>query len=101
MVVGLSRPARLDFPEQPRRVERLVAGQGPERKALKKIRHAREVVRLAGKDHEAHKETERAHNGHDLAGQASPGAADPPAAGPPFAPAAFWRAWTIVPSTNT
>ena len=68
----------------------LVADRGSERKVIQKIRHARKVVCLAGKDHEPHKVTERVHDGHDLAGQPTPGTADPLAAGPPFAPAAFW-----------
>ena len=84
-----NRAASLHLFEQPVRVERLVADQGPERKALEKVRFAREVVRLARKDHEPHKKAER---GHELAGQPAPGAADPLAAGPPFAPVAFWRA---------
>lgn len=37
------------------------------------VRHAREIVRLAGKDREPHKEPQRVHDGHDLAGQAAPG----------------------------
>ena len=41
---------RLEFPEQPLRVERLVPDQGPKRKDHQKIRQSREVVRLAGTD---------------------------------------------------
>ena len=71
------------------RVEGPVADHGPERKALEQVRHAREIVRRAAKDHEPHEVAECVHDGHDLAGQPAPGAADPLAAGPPFAPAAF------------
>ena len=62
--------------QQPVRVERPVADEGPEREAAGEIRNARQVVRLAGKDREADQVPERVHHGHGPGRQAAPGAPD-------------------------
>ena len=93
--------ALLNVSEQPVRAGRPVPGQGPELKILKQVRRPLEVVRLAGKDHEPHQAAERVRDCGSPARQAAAGASDALLFGPPFAPEAFWRAWTTVPSTNT
>ncbi len=56
---------------------------------------------LSGKDHEADLTARGIHHGHDLAGQAAPGASDTLPGGPSLAPAAFRCACTMVPPPNT
>ncbi len=87
--------------QQPVRAGRPVAGQGPEPEAFKELRHAPEVVRLAGKDREPDRASMRVHDRHGPAGQATPGTPGSLSSGPPSAPAAFRCAWTAVPSTDT
>ena len=55
-------------------------------------------MRLARQDYEPHRVAERVRKRDDLAGQTTPGATDSLAPGSPGAPAAFWCAWTTVPS---
>ena len=93
--------ALLKFSDQPVRAGRPVPGQGAEREILQEPRRPRGAVRLAGKDHEPHETAERVRDCDGPARQAAAGASDALLFGPPFAPDAFWRAWTTVPSTKT
>ncbi len=80
----------LQILQQPVRAGRPVAGQGPEPEAIQKLRHAPEVVRLAGKDREPHGMAQRVHDRHGPAGQATPGTPGSLSSGSPSAPAASY-----------
>lgn len=85
-----SRATRVQFFQEPIRIERFIRHERTERDIADQGCYAFHVMRLAGKQQEADQIAERIDQRDDLGRQAAARAPDGLSLSPPFAPVAFW-----------